>query len=95
MRSRLDNAIVSWTDLQDLRTYAWLARTMWAPTMTAWLLAWNRWRLTAWRGIDALAIALGVLIVRTLLPKDATVANPGWWQSSRRLGHDESRNPTM
>ena len=57
---RLDNAIVSWTDLQDLRTYAWLASVMWVPTMTAWLLAWNRWRLPAWRSIDALAVALGV-----------------------------------
>jgi hypothetical protein len=57
---RLNNAIVSWTDLQDLRTYTWLASVMWVPTMTAWLLAWNRWRLPAWRSIDALAVALGV-----------------------------------
>ncbi len=57
---RLNNAIVSWTDLQDLRTYAWLAKMMWAPTMTAWLLAWNRWRLPAWRSIDVLAVALGI-----------------------------------
>jgi hypothetical protein len=33
---------------------------MWVPTMTAWLLAWNRWRLPAWRSIDALAVALGI-----------------------------------
>ncbi|AGG87609.1 hypothetical protein [Rhodanobacter denitrificans] len=183
---RLDNAIVSWTDLQDLRTYAWLAKVMWAPTMTAWLLAWNRWRLPAWRSIDALAIALGaagivgalahlptwasisrlgslalfavivvrivrggplrtlalvtpasvlaalfggelldplgvpgiwfpfnigvsrtqyiyaigipllaVLIARTLLPKDATASKAGWWQSSTRPEHDESRNQTI
>jgi hypothetical protein len=57
---RLNNAIVSWTDLQDLRTYTWLASVMWVPTMAAWLLAWNRWRLPAWRSIDALAVALGV-----------------------------------
>ena len=56
---RLNNAIVSWTDLQDLRTYAWLASVMGVPTMTAWVLAWNRWCLPAWRSIDALAIALG------------------------------------
>ncbi|MDW2981442.1 glycoside hydrolase family 2 [Rhodanobacter sp. KK11] len=64
---RLNNAIVSWTDLQDLRTYAWLAKVMWVPTMTTWLLAWNRWRLPAWRSIDVLAVALGVVgIVGTL-----------------------------
>jgi hypothetical protein len=57
---RLNNAIVSWTDLQDLHTYAWLASVMWVPTMTAWLLAWNRWRLPAWRSIDALAVVLGI-----------------------------------
>jgi hypothetical protein len=57
---RLNNAIVSWTDLQDLRTYTWLASVMWVPTMTAWLLAWNRWRPPAWRSIDALAVALGI-----------------------------------
>jgi hypothetical protein len=57
---RLNNAIVAWTDLQDLLTYAWLASVMWVPTMTAWLLAWNRWCLPAWRSVDALAVALGV-----------------------------------
>ncbi|MGN6327381.1 MAG: glycoside hydrolase family 2 [Rhodanobacter sp.] len=57
---RLNNAIVSWTDLQDLRTYTWLASVMWVPTMTAWLLAWNRWRPPAWRSIDALAVSLGI-----------------------------------
>jgi hypothetical protein len=57
---RLNNAIVSWTDLQDLRTYSWLASVMWVPTMTAWLLAWNRWRLPAWRSIDVLAVGLGI-----------------------------------
>jgi hypothetical protein len=28
---RLNNAIVAWTDLQDLATYAWLASVMWVP----------------------------------------------------------------
>lgn len=66
---RLNNAIVAWTDLQDLRTYGWLASVMWVPTMTAWLLAWNRWQLPAWRSIDALAIALGVTgIAGALIP---------------------------
>jgi hypothetical protein len=77
---RLDNAIVSWTDLQDLRTYAWLASVMWVPTMTAWLLAWNRWRLPAWRSIDTLAVALGVAgIVGALAPLPI-------WTNISRLG---------
>ena len=28
---RLNNAIVSWTDLMDLPTYSWLANVMWVP----------------------------------------------------------------
>jgi hypothetical protein len=77
---RLDNAIVSWTDLQDLRTYAWLASVMWVPTMTAWLLAWNRWHLPAWRSIDTLAVALGVAgIVGALAPLPI-------WTNISRLG---------
>lgn len=58
---RLNNAIVSWTDLQDLRTYSWLASVMWAPTITAWVLAWNRWCLHSWRTIDVLAVVLGLV----------------------------------
>jgi hypothetical protein len=57
---RLNNAIVSWTDLQDLKTYSWLARVMWVPTMAAWVLAWNRWCLRPWRSIDVLAVVLAV-----------------------------------
>jgi hypothetical protein len=57
---RLDNAIVSWTDLMDLTTYAWLASVMWAPTVAAWTLAWNRWCLRPWRSIDVLAVVLAV-----------------------------------
>jgi len=77
---RLNNAIVSWTDLQDLRTYAWLAKVMWAPTMTAWLLAWNRWRLPAWRSIDVLAVALGIAGIVGAL------AQLPLWTSVGRLG---------
>ncbi|WP_246031108.1 glycoside hydrolase family 2 [Rhodanobacter lindaniclasticus] len=77
---RLNNAIVSWTDLQDLRTYSWLASVMWVPTMTAWLLAWNRWRLPAWRSIDALAVALGVAGIVGAL------AHWPIWASISRLG---------
>ena len=57
---RLNNAIVAWTDLQDLRTYAWLAKVMWIPAVAAWTLAWNRWCLPRWRSIDVAAVALAV-----------------------------------
>ena len=57
---RLNNAIVAWTDLQSLPTYAWLAKVMWAPIAGAWILAWNRWCLPAWRSVDAAAVVLAV-----------------------------------
>jgi hypothetical protein len=57
---RLSNAIVSWTDLEDLTTYAWLASVMWVPAVAAWTLAWNRWCLPPWRGIDVSAVLLAV-----------------------------------
>jgi hypothetical protein len=77
---RLNNAIVAWTDLQDLLTYAWLASVMWVPTMTTWLLAWNRWCLPAWRSVDVLAVALGVAGIVGALAHWAT------WTSVSRLG---------
>jgi hypothetical protein len=57
---RLNNAIVAWTDLQDLTTYAWLASVMWVPAVAAWALAWNRWCPRPWRSIDVSAIVLAV-----------------------------------
>jgi hypothetical protein len=57
---RLNNAIVAWTDLMDLRTYSWLASWMWVPTVVFWSLAWNRWRLRPWRSIDVSAVVLAV-----------------------------------
>jgi hypothetical protein len=57
---RLNNAIVAWTDLMDLTTYAWLAKVMWVPVVAAWTLAWNRWCLPPWRSIDVAAAALAV-----------------------------------
>jgi hypothetical protein len=57
---RLNNAIVAWTDLLDLVTYAWLASVMWVPVVAAWTLAWNRWCLRPWRCIDVLAVVLAV-----------------------------------
>jgi hypothetical protein len=58
---RLNNAIVAWTDMMDLTTYAWLASVMWIPTMTAWTFAWNRWCLPPWRSIDVSAVVLAVI----------------------------------
>lgn len=55
---RLNNAIVAWTDLQDLATYAWLASVMWVPAVAAWTLAWNRWCRPPWRSIDVSAEVL-------------------------------------
>ena len=57
---RLDNALVSWTDMMDLPTYSLLARFMWMPAVTAWALAWNRWRQHPWKSIDASAVAIMV-----------------------------------
>jgi hypothetical protein len=72
---RLNNAIVSWTDLESLKTYSWLARVMWVPTMTAWVLAWNRWRLRPRRSIDALAVLLGIAGIIGVLAHAATFAS--------------------
>jgi hypothetical protein len=57
---RLNNAIVAWTDLLDLPTYAWLASVMWVPVVAAWTLAWNRWCLPPRRSIDVSAGLLAV-----------------------------------
>jgi hypothetical protein len=57
---RLNNAIVAWTDLLDLATYAWQASMMWVPVVAAWTLAWNRWCLRPWRSIDVSAVVLAI-----------------------------------
>jgi hypothetical protein len=57
---RLNNAIVAWTDLQDLTTYRWLASVMWVPAVAAWTFAWNRWCLRPWRSMDVSAVVLAV-----------------------------------
>ena len=57
---RLNNAIVAWTDLMDLPTYAWLAKAMWIPTVAAWTLAWNRWCRPAWKSIDVMAVVMAI-----------------------------------
>ena len=55
---RLNNATVAWTDLMDLRTYSWMAKFMWAPTVAAWGLAWNRWGSRPWRALDVASVVL-------------------------------------
>jgi hypothetical protein len=78
---RLNNAIVSWTDLQDLRTYSWLASVMWVPTLAAWSLAWNRWCPRPWRSIDvsaavlALIAALGAVVPSASLTKGSRLGS--------------------
>jgi hypothetical protein len=57
---RLNNAIVAWTDLQQLTTYAWLASWMWIPAVVAWAVAWNRWCPRPSRSIDLLAVVLAL-----------------------------------
>ena len=57
---RLSNATVAWTDIEDLKTYVWLATLIWAPTIAAWIWAWNRWRPRPWLSIDVAAIVLAI-----------------------------------
>src|SRR6185503_6237761 len=70
---RLNNAIVSWTDLEDLATYAWLASVMWAPAVAAWILAWNRWRPRPWRSIDVSAVVLAAAAIIGAVMHSASV----------------------
>jgi hypothetical protein len=72
---RLNNAIVAWTDLQSLSTYAWLASVMWVPTMAAWTLAWNRWCLRPWRIVDVSAVALAVAATVGVATHSASVTS--------------------
>ncbi|MFK2918910.1 glycoside hydrolase family 2 [Dyella koreensis] len=56
---RLDNAIVSWTDLMSLPTYAWLSKVVWMPlSVAAWTLTWNRWSVRSSRAIDGAILLL-------------------------------------
>jgi hypothetical protein len=72
---RLNNAIVAWTDLQDLATYGWLASVMWVPTVAAWTLAWNRWCLVPWGSIDVSATVLAVAGIVGAVMHSAAVTN--------------------
>jgi hypothetical protein len=72
---RLNNAIVAWTDLQDLATYAWLASVMWVPAVAAWTLAWNRWCLPPWRSIDVSAVVLAAAGIVAVVIHSASVTS--------------------
>ena len=72
---RLNNALVSWTDMMDLPTYSWLARFMWMPAVAAWALAWNRWRQRAWKSIDASAVAILVAQIAGAVTHSASVTS--------------------
>jgi hypothetical protein len=70
---RLNNAIVAWTDLQALTTYAWLASWMWVPAVAAWALAWNRWCPRPSRSIDVAAAVLTVAAIVGVVLHSANV----------------------
>jgi hypothetical protein len=70
---RLDNAIVAWTDLMDLRTYSRLAEFMWMPTVAAWALAWNRWLQRRWPILDVAALAIAVAEIVAAVTHAASV----------------------
>lgn len=55
---RLENAIVSWTDLMSLTTYVWMAGVLAPLILAAWAFAWNRWCSKPLRVIDAAAVVL-------------------------------------
>lgn len=71
---RLNNAIVAWTDVMDLRTYSWLASWMWVPIVAFWTLAWNRWCVRPWRGIDVLAVVVAIAGIVGVVTHTASVA---------------------
>jgi hypothetical protein len=74
---RLDNALVSWTDVLDLPTYSLLARFLWMPAVAAWALAWNRWCQPPWKSIDASALAIMVAQIVGALSHSAEVTGVG------------------
>jgi hypothetical protein len=72
---RLNNAIVAWTDLQDLTTYRWLAAVMWVPAVAGWTLAWNRWSRRPWRSIDmAAGVLAGAAIIGAVIHSTAVTS---------------------
>lgn len=72
---RLNNALVSWTDVLDLPTYSLMAKFMWMPTVAAWALAWNRWCQRPWRIIDVSALAIMVAEIVGAVTHSASVTS--------------------
>ena len=73
---RLDNAIVSWTDLMSLPTYAWLSKVLWMPlSLAAWTLAWNRWSVRSSRAIDGASLLLALVGMLAGLMQLATLTH--------------------
>lgn len=78
---RLDNALVSWTDLMSLPTYTWLSNVLWMPLgLAAWAHAWNHWHPRASRGID------GAIVLLTLVGLAAGLMHAGAVTHLFRLG---------
>jgi hypothetical protein len=78
---RLENALVSWTDLLDLPTYSFLAKFLWMPTVAAWTAAWNRWRQRPWRTVDGLALAIMVAEIVAAVAHAPVVTSLSRWAS--------------
>ena len=74
---RLENALVSWTDVLDLPTYSVLARYLWIPAAAAWALAWNRRYERAWRCVDVAALVIAVVQIVGTAMRSASVTNVG------------------
>src|SRR5262249_28027764 len=72
---RLNNALISWTDVIDIPTYSFLAKFMWMPTLAAFTLAWNRWGTRPWRSIDAAALAIMVALIVAAVTHAASATN--------------------
>ena len=87
---RLNNAIVAWTDLLDLSTYAWLAKYMWIPTLAAWTLAWNRWSLRPWRSIDVAAVVVAIAEIVGAATQSASVTSVSRIAIDRDICRDRS-----
>lgn len=74
---RLDNAIVSWTDLMSLPTYAWLSKVFWMPlSLGAWTIAWNHWRARPSQAIDIAAALLTLTGMVSAALHAASVTRP-------------------
>ncbi len=76
---RASNATVAWSDIEDLKTYSFLALVGAPPASAAWLAAWNRWSGPPWRWIDAAAAVLLVAGVAASLTHAEAVTKVCRW----------------